>query len=302
MPGYYRFMPGPRAADASLCAREGFVGVGFGIESDLSGLGVSRAEFDAAFDARYRARHPSASKVGLGLARTASWLIVQGLAEGDVVLSPDGPGSSTFLIGCVTDPYQYATGQSLPHRRPVSWSPQRIDKEQLSNELRTALKFGGPVLDLNAYATELASLPLVRYENARDDEELHVIERHLEDFLVANWASTPFGATHRLMEVDGAVVGQQFRTSTGPIDILAVSHDGSELLVLELKRGRASDRVVGQVLRYMGCVSEDVAEPNQRVRGAIVALEDDPRIRKALAMVPDVDFYRYSIQFSMTKA
>ncbi|MBU6280455.1 MAG: DUF91 domain-containing protein, partial [Actinomycetales bacterium] len=255
-----------------------------------------------AFDALYRDCHPGASKVGLGLARTATWLIVQGLAEGDIVLSPDGPGSSTYLIGHVTAPYQYASGQFLPHRRPVSWSPQRIDKQQLSDELRTALKFGGPVLDLNAYSAELVSLPPVRSEYEPEGEALHVIERHLEDFLVTNWASTPFGATHKLMEVDGAVVGQQFRTSSGPIDILAVSHDGAELLVVELKRGRASDRVVGQVLRYMGCVTKDLAEENQRVRGAIIVLEDDPRIRMALAMVPDVDFYRYSIHFSMTKA
>jgi len=302
MPGYFRFMPGPRAAHATLCARDGFVGVGFGIESDMAGLGQSRADFDPAFDALYRDCHPGASKVGLGLARTATWLIVQGLAEGDIVLSPDGPGSSTYLIGHVTAPYQYASGQFLPHRRPVSWSPQRIDKQQLSDELRTALKFGGPVLDLNAYSAELVSLPPVRSEYEPEGEALHVIERHLEDFLVTNWASTPFGATHKLMEVDGAVVGQQFRTSTGPIDILAVSHDGAELLVVELKRGRASDRVIGQVLRYMGCVTKDLAEENQRVRGAIIALEDDPRIRMALAMVPDVDFYRYSIHFSMTKA
>ena len=34
-------------------------------------------------------------------------------------------------------------------------------------------------------------------------------------------------------------------SDTGPIDVLAVSKDKKELLVLELRRGRASDAVVG---------------------------------------------------------
>jgi restriction system protein len=43
---------------------------------------------------------------------------------------------------------------------------------------------------------------------------------------------------------DGELMGQQFRTDTGRIDILAFSKDRKELLVVELKRGRASDAVV----------------------------------------------------------
>jgi RecB family endonuclease NucS len=45
--------------------------------------------------------------------------------------------------------------------------------------------------------------------------------------------------------------------------------------VVELKRGRASDVVVGQALRYMGFVKEQLAEDDQTVEGAIIALDDD---------------------------
>jgi restriction system protein len=62
------------------------------------------------------------------------------------------------------------------------------------------------------------------------------------------------------------MVGEQYPTDTGPIDVLAESHDGTELLVVELKRGRASDSVVGQIQRYMGYVAQDLAEPGQRAR------------------------------------
>jgi restriction system protein len=71
--------------------------------------------------------------------------------------------------------------------------------------------------------------------------------------------------------------------------------------VIELKKGRASDKVVGQILRYMGYVKEMLAEEGQTVKGAIIALEDDTRIRRALVMVPDVSFYRYEVSFKLVQ-
>jgi restriction system protein len=73
------------------------------------------------------------------------------------------------------------------------------------------------------------------------------------------------------------------------------------LLVVELKKGRASDAVIGQVLRYMGYVQDELAEDGQSVRGVIIAQEDDPKIRRALAMVPNITFYRYQIGFKLQK-
>ena len=73
------------------------------------------------------------------------------------------------------------------------------------------------------------------------------------------------------------------------------------LLVVELKRGRASDVVVGQVQRYMGYVLEDLAEVDQTVKGAIIALEDDLRLRRALKVTQGIEFYRYQVSFKLTK-
>jgi restriction system protein len=49
----------------------------------------------------------------------------------------------------------------------------------------------------------------------------------------------------------------------------------------------------------MGYVKEEVLEPGQRVRGAIVALDDDMRIRRALAVTDNIDFYRYEVSFKL---
>ena len=76
----------------------------------------------------------------------------------------------------------------------------------------------------------------------------------------------------------------------------------SPLFVVELKRGRASDAVVGQIQRYMGYVLEEIAEDHQRVRGVIIALDDDKRIRRALQIAQGIDFYRYEVKFSLIPA
>ena len=97
------------------------------------------------------------------------------------------------------------------------------------------------------------------------------------------------------------MVGQQYPSDTGPIDILAISKDKKTLLVVELKRGRASDRVVGQIQRYMGYVKDELAEADQQVKGVIIALEDDLRIRRALSVAQNIEFYRYQLSFKLLK-
>lgn len=81
---------------------------------------------------------------------------------------------------------------------------------------------------------------------------MFALEKHLEEFLVQNWHQTELGIKYNIYEEEGELVGQQYPTDTGPIDILAISKDKTELLVVELKKGRASDAVIGQIQRYMG--------------------------------------------------
>ncbi len=80
-----------------------------------------------------------------------------------------------------------------------------------------------------------------------------------------------------------------------------ISKDKKTLLVVELKKGRASDSVIGQIQRYMGYVKEVIAEDNQQVKGVIIALDDDIRIRRALAVTNNIEFYRYQVSFRLFK-
>ena len=119
-----------------------------------------------------------------------------------------------------------------------------------------------------------------------------------KDFLVKNWSKTPLSKIYDIYE-DEDVSGKQFQTDTGPIDILAISKDKKEYLVIELKRGRASDSVVGQIQRYMGFIKEEFLEKDQTVRGVIIALENDIKVKRALSVTRDIDFYQYKINFDL---
>jgi restriction system protein len=186
---------------------------------------------------------------------------------------------------------------------------KHVEREAMSDMLKKSTGSIGTVSNITGYAQELESLiageyksPIISTDATVEDPSEFALEKHLEDFLVQNWKQTELGKDFDIFEEDGELVGQQYQSDTGPMDILAIKKDKSQLLVVELKKGRASDAVVGQVLRYMGYVKQELAESNQSVKGVIIALDDDTRIRRALAMTPDISFYRYEVSFKLNKA
>jgi restriction system protein len=234
-----------------------------------------------------------------------TWTVAKGLQKGDIVLSPDGEGH--YHVGEVVSDYYFQDGDILPNRRRVHWFEQTINRADMSDGLRNSAGAIGATSSLNPHAEEIERLlggqitSKVVSEETIEDLSAFAMEKHLEDFLVDNWSQTDLGKEYTIYEEDGEMVGQQYQTDTGPLDILAISKDKKTLLVVELKKGRASDVVVGQTMRYMGYVKDELAEEGQSVKGAIIALEDDTRIRRALSMMPDIVFYRYQVSFKLVK-
>ena len=124
------------------------------------------------------------------------------------------------------------------------------------------------------------------------------LEKHLESFIISNWHHTILNDKYDIYEHEGSKA-QQFMTRSGPLDILAISKDKSEFLVIELKKGRASDEVVGQIMRYMGYIKNEVAKNGETVKGMIIALDDDPNLKDALAASNDIQFMRYEVKFEL---
>lgn len=310
MKKYCRVMLGRKSVHANECIGGGFIGTDFGLHEDLSRkLPDEWRDFNKQFIPVFLAKNPGKSKISAGLACGAIWTVSKGIKAGDIILSPDGTG--TYRVGEVLGDYYYAPDQILPHRRKVRWLESKIARQDMSEALQNSTGSIGTVSDISTYHDEIERLlgdarpemrvPIIAGDPDVEDPVAFAMEKHLEAFLVANWNQTILSKDYSIYEEDGEPVGQQYATDAGTIDVLAISKDKKRLLVVELKRGRASDVVVGQILRYMGFVKDQVAENDQIVEGAIIALDDDQKLRWALVSVPSISFYRYQISFKLVK-
>jgi restriction system protein len=200
--------------------------------------------------------------------------------------------------------------QVRSYRIDAQWHgfPGVIARQDMSDGLRNSTGSIATVCEITKHAAEIELLiagnkpaTVIATDETVEDASVFALEEHLEDFLVENWATTSLGQNYNIFSEDGEAVGQQYPTDTGPVDILAIRKDGKELLVVELKRGRASDAVVGQVQRYMGYVKDELLEAGQSVRGVIIALEDDLKLRRALSVASNIDFYTYKVTFQLIR-
>lgn len=307
MRSYYKIMLGKKSVHAQECLEGHFIGADYGMKLDLTPYLVEDwREFNHELIPVYLKNFPNKSKIAAGLACGALWTISTGLQEGDIVVCPDG--HARFRFGEVMGPYEYHPGEILPHRRKVKWFDTAIPRREASEALRSSTNSQGTATDLTQHAEEIEGY--IAGKNPVTEDGFHTmdsstsfaLEKHLEDFLVQNWSQTELGKDYHILEEEGELVGQQYPSDTGPIDILAISKDKKTLLVVELKKGRASDSVVGQIQRYMGYVMEDLAEEDQQVKGVIIALDDDKKIRRALSVNNNIEFYRYQVNFKLVKS
>ena len=106
------------------------------------------------------------------------------------------------------------------------------------------------------------------------DEEIIVLEEGLEEAIKPNLARLG------LRPADDISQQHPMGPDVGRSDLVYVDRDGN-LVVIELKRGHSSDTVVGQILRYIGYLQENVAEDGQEVKGWIVTGDYDESLRLA---------------------
>lgn len=300
-------MLGRKSVYAEEAHKGNFIGAGWFKDIDLTNkLPDNLRDFSSKFIPLYLEENPNKTRVSAGLACGMLYTIAKGILIGDVILCPNGQGN--YFAGEIVSNYEYHKDQILPHRRSVRWFSRTISRDEMSESLRNSTGAIGTVSNISRYAEEIeifisGSRPptIIATDETVEDPSVFAIEKHLEDFLVQNWHHTELGKHYDIYEEDGEMVGQQYPSDTGPIDILAISKDKKEILVVELKKGRVSDIVVGQVQRYMGYAKEELAEDNQSVRGVIIAFEDDVKIRRALSVAPNIDFYTYKIYFNLEK-
>lgn len=126
-------------------------------------------------------------------------------------------------------------------------------------------------------------------ENKLDFEISLSMERDLQAFLLNDLNQVEQGL--KLYEN-----GKEFFIDVGRIDILAIDKN-NDFVVIELKAGKAKDNAIGQLLGYMGYVSEKIAK-NKKVRGYIIANDFEDRLKYAVKNLKDVRLKAYNVNFS----
>ena len=131
-------------------------------------------------------------------------------------------------------------------------------------------------------------------EAAKESREFsYEFERDLEHHLVENLAAIEPGL--RLYVQDKETDGEQFVTDVGKIDVLAVDKNG-DFVVIEVKGSEATDKAIGQLLRYMGWVKKNLAK-QEKVRGIIIAKKASDELRYAVSNLENVAVKEYEVQF-----
>lgn len=134
-----------------------------------------------------------------------------------------------------------------------------------------------------------------------DESELKFpFESHLRDFIALNIESMEIDE-HKLMLYinDNGRDGVEYPTDVGLIDILAVDEDVN-FIVFELKLNKGIDRVLCQILRYMGWVKNHLALEKE-VKGVIVSKKADDKLKYATSIVPDINLFEYELSFKIEK-
>jgi len=125
------------------------------------------------------------------------------------------------------------------------------------------------------------------------------LEAHLEEFMFSNWHKIHWGGRSLRLYEAADMIGRQFPAGKWSIDFLAVDNKTNDLVVIELKRGQTSDATVGQVLRYMGWVRENLAINDQKVHGIIICHEIDEDMRYAAEQIPNLTLLTYEVKFEL---
>jgi len=165
---------------------------------------------------------------------------------------------------------------------------QEISKDEMLKDLSSIVEDYKKCLDVE-----------IKDESSNISKGLFHLENVLEDFIIENWENTELGTRFKLIYEEGKCISQQYKTSIGPIDILAIDKSSGNHVVIELKKNQTSDDTVGQVTRYMGWVKENLKDEN--VQGIIIAGSFDERLHYAQKMFDNIEVFLYEVYFELNE-
>jgi len=231
---------------------------------------------------------------------------------GDIILARKGTKKLVGVGEVIGKPYysveeakkRDGTG-ACPNFIKVKWQKKEIQYSEIVFSIFTIYS-----IDENKFHA-LTEYSMDEKEIIESDEKIitsqeqeFALEKYLEQFIVDNF-SLIFDDSLKIWTSDEGESGHQFTLlndnleNMGRIDILAKNEEENYFLVIELKKGKSSDRVVGQISRYMGFIKEYICEGDEKVKGLIICKEMDEKLDLALKSNGNIDLNFYEVDFTL---
>lgn len=263
-----------------------------------AGLGdvskMSKQELSNAVATTYPEKPPGTK----GLITNMMWAFYHEIVPGDFVIARRGL-KTIAAIGKVTLSANYVINKipDIEHANILGVAWQSAPRDKVLPSIAFLRPTVTEISEVDFQSFTEGESPQIESLREVEDQNAFVLEKYLEDFIVSNFQNI-FKGDLKIYE-DSEGNGQQYYTEVGPIDILAVETKSKAFVVIELKKGRSSDKVIGQVLRYMGWVKKNLCSNGQGIKGLIICSDPDPKLSYALAMTKDIEVRYYSVSFKL---
>lgn len=301
---YFKIVLGKGNKNRNVAAEDGYIGIDYSIREDFSKVD----DLDSVIKNKLFEITPDRSKISVGLAAGTISRFVNEVQIGDIIFISDT--DKTYNLFEVTSDYYYSENKLFLHCRDVKFL-KNISKDsfpdRINNNLGNVQTFTSVsnidekrmIDDVLGGRTDIVKIQEIN----SDDNQIFKLEKEFESFVVKNWNQIKDFEGYKIYE-EGELYGQQFDTTkVGIIDILAINEKEKKFLVIELKR-QTSDQVVGQILRYISFVKENLADKNgYSVEGLIVTekLKDREQdyINYSIKLLGFIRHKTYQIKFEL---
>ncbi|MCB9098824.1 MAG: DUF1016 family protein [Anaerolineales bacterium] len=269
---------------------------------------VSKMSHETLFEA-VATVYPDKPKATKSLYTNMLWSFHHEINPGDVVIARKGR-KILAAVGEVMKGGFYAPGKNSYLASPDNSHPNFLEVKWLDqprNKIFPNIVFPmHTVYEITesqylSLVEESAPESFITSNEMIENQNEFVLEKYLEEFIVSNFNAIFKGKLKIYEEAEG-IDGQQYSTDIGLIDILAIEQASNSFVVIELKKGRPSDQVVGQILRYMGWVKQNLCIDGQQIKGLVICRDPDPKLSYALTMVNNIDVRYYSVSFMLRSA
>lgn len=132
-------------------------------------------------------------------------------------------------------------------------------------------------------------------ETIEESSKEFAYEQDLKNFLAKNLNVIEEGL---VLYEDEGITGIEFDAGGRFIDILALDKNNN-YVVIELKVSKGYDRVIGQLLRYIGWIKSNLADKDQDVRGIIIARKITEDLKIACSEITKIKLFEYNLSITL---